>query len=136
MLDGIGGLYYAGRWHNSGFRVIYTAQYRSLAALEYLVHLSSSNLLLANYVVATIFIPDNVSKEIIQPNTVKDLNQTSVTRKLGGDFLKAGKSLILQVPSAIVPEETNFIINPVHSQMNLCKIVELEAFRFDGRLAK
>jgi RES domain-containing protein len=138
--DGIGGLYYPGRWHEAGHRVVYTSQFRSLAALEYLVHLSSSSFLQLGFVMTTIFIPDDVPSDHISYEMLgtkwTDQNNIIVTRKLGTNFLEKGEKLILKVPTAIVPEEYNFIINPVHPDFKLCKVIFNKPFTFDFRLVK
>lgn len=139
-LDGLGGLYFSGRWHDAGHKVVYTAQHRSLAALEYLVHLSSAVFLLTDYVITTISIPDEVVKELVTVDLLSPLwtsmQRMSETRKIGTQFLVKSEKLILQVPSAIIPEEVNFIINPNHPQIDLCKIIDCQSFKFDSRLVK
>ena len=138
--DGIGGLYYPGRWHEVGHRVVYTSQFKSLAALEYLVHLSNSGLLKSGFVITTIFIPDNVLSDHIGYEMLgtkwTDHHNIIVTRKLGTNFLEKAESLLLKGPSAIVPEEYNFIINPVLPDFKFCKVTNSKPFDFDFRLGK
>jgi RES domain-containing protein len=139
-IDGSGGLFYPGRWHIAGYRVLYAAQYRSLAALEYLVHLSSAYFLNNKFVITTLSIPDVESVKVIDEKKLGDgwtnILNISKTQKIGTSFLEKANVLVLQVPSAIIPDEFNFIINPSHKAFSKCKIVDVQNFKFDTRLAK
>ncbi len=139
-LEGIGGVYYPGRWHEKGYRVMYTSHHRSLAALEYLVHLTSLNLIGNNFVMASIFIPDDTPVlELPKSILVKGwdgINYLSVTQKYGTKFLMENKFLLLKVPSAIIKQEHNYIINPANNKLNFCKIVSVKPFTFDKRLSE
>lgn len=140
-IDGIGGLFYSGRWHRAGNRVVYTAQHRSLAALEYLVHLNNASLLQHDYVIATIYVPNDCGVEVINANDLVsdwvDFKQFALTQEKGTAFLQKSVSPLLRVPSAIIPQEYNFIINPTHPLMiKECKIIDINDFTFDGRLLK
>ena len=136
-LEGIGGLFSYGRWHLEGKRVIYASEHRSLSALEYLIHLSSQYLLLNNYVLMTIHIPDTIP--ILKlPNRIlvkgwDGINYSRVTQKYGTEFITENKHLILKVPSAIIKQEYNFIINPTNENIKSCTIVKEEVFKFDKR---
>jgi RES domain-containing protein len=139
-LEGLGGLYYPGRWHEVGYRVVYTSQHRSLAALEYLVHLSSASLLQSDYVISTIYLPDDAPNEVITSKMLSEgwtsIQRVTISRKIGTNFLKPNTNLFLQVPSAIVYGEYNYIINPNHPLIVSCKVSDISTFRFDGRLMK
>ena len=139
-LDGVGGLYYPGRWHEAGYRVIYASQHRSLAALEYLCHLSKTNFLLSDYVITYIDIPDDEVIENIRPEKLQkywySMNKIVTTREIGTKFLKKNDKLALKVPSAIIPQEWNFIVNPAHKAFYRCVAKKVEIFNFDGRLVK
>jgi len=135
-LEGIGGLLFGGRWHEKGARVIYAASSRSLAILEYLVHISDPLLLPDALVLMTIFVPDNLKISVIEESSMPanwHENQT-ITRRLGTSFLKDNINLLMRVPSALVPHEYNFIINPLHRDMQFCKIDNISKFSFDQRL--
>lgn len=139
-IDGIGGLFYSGRWHKAGNRVVYTAQHRSLAALEYLVHLNDAVLLQQDYVVATIYVPDNCDIEECAadlPSDWFDFKLFALTQEKGTVFLQRGISPLLKVPSAIIPQEYNYIINPMHPLIQKeCKVLDISKFSFDLRLKK
>ena len=137
-VDGTGGLYYSGRWHHTGQRVVYTAQHRSLAALEALVHVSKTQLLLKDFILTTIYIPDDLAiQEIELIQLREDWNipdNIYQTQSIGNMFLQAISNMILKVPSAIIEDEYNFILNPVHPDFNRCKITKQQSFGFDCRL--
>ena len=137
-IDGIGGLLYPGRWHEKGNRVVYASQHRSLAAFETLVHISKTRLLVNNFILITIQIPDDallldVPLSILEESWDNYAHLPSI-RKYGTQFLKEKNYMMLRVPSVIIKQEFNFIINPLHEQFSSCKIVEIEPFLFDERL--
>jgi RES domain-containing protein len=136
-LEGVGGLFFSGRWHEKGNRVIYTSEHRSLAALEFLVHLSSVNLIDNDFVIASIHIPDNIPVLELPKNILatgwNGPNYLPVTQNYGTNFLKDNKYMVLKVPSAIIDNEYNFIINPLSVDFYLCKIIDIKAFSFDKR---
>jgi len=137
-IDGAGGLIFSGRWHMAGNLVVYASQYRSLAVLESLVHLSKSNLLVIDFVLSTLFIPDEIIIEVLDLKKLsKDWNSLKKidrTQDLGTNFLKSANHAILKVPSAIIADEYNYIINPAHKDSVNIRIVSKQAFSFDGRL--
>ncbi len=138
--DGMGGMFYPGRWHTVGFRVIYAAQSRSLAALEYLVHLNQISLLANNFVITTLFIPDDIKVETADEASLTpgwtDFRNYRVTQSIGTAFLKEGKSLLLKVPSAIIQKEYNYLINPNVTSMLNCQVLDVSDFVFEKRLVK
>jgi RES domain-containing protein len=135
-LEGIGGLLFSGRWHEKGARVVYAASSRSLAILEYMVHITDPSILPNSLVLMTIFVTDNVFVSKIEENflPVNWRENQIVTRRLGTKFIKENNHLLLCVPSAIVPMEYNFIINPSHKDLQLCSIKSIDKFSFDHRL--
>lgn len=138
--DGMGGIFYPGRWHVAGFRVAYAAQSRSLARLEYLVHINHISLLANNFVITTLYIPNEITVENADETSLipdwKDFRNYRVTQAIGTKFLKEGKNLLLKVPSAIVQKEYNYLINPAHDSMRECKVLDISSFSFDKRLLK
>lgn len=139
-IDGAGGLFYPGRWHLAGYRVVYAAQHRSLAVIEYLVHISSVHFLNDNFVISTIFIPENAPIKVVDETTLNEgwsgILNISKTQKIGTNFLEKANDLVMQVPSAIIANEFNYIINPSHKAFKKCKVVDVQNFKFDSRLAK
>ncbi|HEY4785253.1 MAG TPA: RES family NAD+ phosphorylase [Bacteroidales bacterium] len=137
-IDGLGGLLYPGRWHEKGNRVVYASQHRSLAAFETLVHISSTKLLTNNFVMITIQVPDNASLLTV-PDQILEKGWDSCTylpaiQQYGTQFLKEKKYLLLKAPSAIIKQEFNFILNPLHEQFSFCSVINVNTFQFDERL--
>ena len=130
---------YAGRWNSNGQFVIYTAQNRSLACLENLVHRNGFGLD-ADFRIMTITIPNNikiieiVSKEMPTNWNFADEKSHLICRKFGDDWLKNQKSAVLIVPSAIIENEKNVLINPNHSDFVKIKLSLTKPFVFDNRL--
>ena len=137
-IDGIGGMLYPGRWHEKGNRVVYASEHRSLAAFETLVHISKTSLLANKLILMTIYIPDNaLILEVPATILTKGWDgyaYMSGLQEYGTQFLKEKKYLMLKVPSAIMKQECNFIINPLHDQFGACKVIDSVPFLFDERL--
>lgn len=127
-LDGEGARLWGGRWNSPGRAMIYTAASPSLAVLEVLVHLDlPPELAPLDYMLLAIDIPDDAPME--QLVDLPDQPQAA-----GDDFLTRGAALVLRVPSAVVPQETNALINPRHPQAERLRLAGQEPFRFDRRL--
>lgn len=134
-LSGMGPKLYGGRWNSIGLKALYTAEYISLAVLEVLVHIKKYNLPL-DYHLVSIHVPDNtkpatISKEKLRKNWKDDV---AYSQFMGDEFLKSNQALLLKVPSVIVDQEHNYILNPVHPDAQRIKIVSTSLFEFDKRL--
>jgi RES domain-containing protein len=109
-----------------------------LALLETLVHTPYKFLKNKDYQLLEIFIPDTaifVSTSLQElPKDWNDWSPQPLTRKFGDAFLKKNEALVMKVPSVLMPEEHNFIINPLHSQMRDVRIVSQRLLRFNDRL--
>jgi len=125
------------RWNSKGRYVIYTAQSRSLACLENLVHRKGLGLSVP-FSVITIKIPDNTKVEIVELSSLpKDWNLLKnyhFCQKIGESWSANKTSLLLKVPSSIINEESNFLINPLHPEFASIKIISTKIFTFDERL--
>ena len=135
---GDGARLYGGRWNSAGVAIVYTAESQSLAALEMVVHLGSPDLLY-NYVVFEVGIDESlVAKvELSQlPRNWRTDPPPKKAREVGDSWVKAGTSAILQVPSAILPAEHNFLLNPRHRDFARLMIGKPSPFQFDPRLAR
>ncbi len=125
-----------GRWNSAGVAVVYTAQSRSLAALEMVVHLDSSELL-DHYVVFEVGIPESLVAKVepseLPRNWRADPPPVKV-REVGDAWVRAGTRAVLQVPCVILPAEHNFLLNPRHPDFQKLAIGKPTAFRFDPRL--
>ena len=139
-LDGIGGLYGPGRWHRKGNLVIYASEHASLAAWEKIVHVASFENLSINLLLVKIEIPDKIEIQTIpQHILVKGWDSfpfSDETVNYGSSFLQKKEYLALKVPSAIIPDEFNIILNPLHPDIQVCKIISSNPFIFDKRILK
>lgn len=138
-LSGKGAEITGGRWNRPGRPVIYTATNASLACLETVVHLNTSGLPLNRYLVRI-----DVPREVWaarDTRTVRGLQvgwdaipEGRVSLDEGDAWLKAGTSALLLVPSSIVPEEFNVLINPKHADAAKIKATKLRRWLYDSRL--
>jgi RES domain-containing protein len=134
-LSGMGSKLYGGRWNSAGFNAIYTTESISLAVLEVLVHIKRFKSPL-DYHLAYIEIPDTISPVVINKEKLKRTwkDDIAYSRFMGDEFLKSSDGLLLKVPSAIIDEENNFIINPKYPGIAKVKITSTKIFEFDERL--
>jgi RES domain-containing protein len=135
--DGEGARLFGGRWNSPGRRVVYTSASKSLALLELLVHLDSSQPLPS--LVAFTFAIDEGRIEALQHRRLghqwRTLAGTAGTRRVGDEWLDSCRSLALAVPSVIVPEEWNYLLNPAHPAFARLRVGKPAALRLDPRLA-
>jgi len=134
---GDGARLYGGRWNSPGTPVVYTAESQSLAVLEMLVHLDSTEIL-TKYVLFQVEIDTShiepVDKAKLPRNWKADPAPERV-RAIGDAWIARGDSAVLRVPSALVPGESNFLLNPGHSDFPRLTIYKPLSFRFDPRIA-
>lgn len=135
-ISGEGARLKGGRWNSKGFPVIYTSSAISLALLELLIHSASYEEIHSN-VLIQIEVPDipikSLAKTSLKLNWQKDIDYS---RFIGNEFLKNKESLLLKVPSAVIPDEYNVLINPGHSGVKKVKLISAKIFEFDIRLFK
>lgn len=120
------------RWNSLGTSLIYTSENRSLALLEILVHLDLRTELPKDRLIVELEIPDESPFLDIFGFSI-DFKNRFETQKMGDYFIKENKHLLLKVPSAITPEEFNFLINPNHADAKDIKIVKAIPLIFDNR---
>ncbi len=135
---GEGARIFGGRWNSPGFPVVYTAESQSLATLEILVHLESFDLL-RRYVVAKVEIDESLISELDSsrlPRGWRADPSPAKNRAIGDNWLKSGASAVLQAPSAIIPAERTFLLNPRHRDFSRLRFGTFSAFRFDSRLTE
>ena len=125
------------RWNSKDIKVIYTAGSRALACLENVVHRSSRGLQ-GNFRTLLIEIPDHLKITVIDRKTLPlhwyNFASMPYTQHLGDEWVKGEASAILQVPSVIIPEEQNYILNPAHKDFSKIKYLGNEPFEFDSRI--
>lgn len=136
-LDGVGGLYVSGRWHTKGHPVVYCTLNPATALLEILVHMEiDAEDRPERFQMLRIEGPDTLSVEEIKPgalpsNWIEDL---AFTQNLGDGWLSEAGSLLLKVPSVLVPETWNVLVNPRHAEASLLKVTMRYEHPFDARL--
>jgi RES domain-containing protein len=133
-LSGAGGLKAPGRWHYAGHPVVYLAGSPAAALLEVCVH-TSANDVPPEFTLLKIECPD-AGVVVIKPEDLpKDWGtRLDATRDLGTAWLRRKESVLLQVPSAIVPETNNFVFNPMHIDAAKVRVTDVFAYPFDVRL--
>ena len=136
-LDGVGGLYVSGRWHTKGHPVVYCTSNPSTALLETLVHIEiDSEDHPERFQVLRIEGPETLSLEKIDVATLAAnwADEISITQSIGDNWLAEQRSLLLEVPSVLVPETWNVLVNPEHPEANLLKVAKIYQHAFDARL--
>ena len=136
-LAGHGGLRASGRWHTRGGRIGYCSQTPAAALLEILVHFEIDvRDLPARYRLLRLQAPDDL---VVEHVTLQDLPEdrvqtTDVTRSHGDRWLRAGRSSLLAVPSAVVPDTFNVLLNPSHQDAKRVAVVQVSEHTIDPRL--
>jgi RES domain-containing protein len=135
-LSGEGGLHFAALWHTAGRRIVYLAESPAGAMIEVLVHLEldetdwprAFHLLQVEY-------SADLSVEELRPKPAKSWKTSlATTRKLGDEWLQSGRSALARVPSAILPETWNVLLNPDHPESRRVRIVRTIRAEYDPRL--
>lgn len=132
---------YAARWNYNNQRVIYTASSRSLACLENMVHRNGRGLN-ANFRTMIIDIPDDLDIQVIEQDSLSegwnDVSEQSydTCREIGAGWVAEAKRPVMKVPSAIISNEYNYLVNMHHPLSDEVKILGVEPFIFDPRLKK
>lgn len=140
-LSGKGAEKTGGRWNRPGRPVVYVATSIALACLETVVHLGAEGLPL-NRTLVRIDVPDDVwERRIVHraeelPIGWNAVPEGKVSLDLGDGWLRSVVSALLMVPSAIVPEEFNVLINPLHSEGRRITATKARRWLYDGRLAR
>jgi RES domain-containing protein len=135
-LSGSGARLYGGRWNSVGKAMIYLASSRAMALLEVLVHLSPT-IFPQDYCIAEIEVPENnilTMNAQILPANWQDISAPAELKQLGDSFIKQQQYLLMKVPSAILPQEFNYLINPTHTDAAKMKVLSRQPFSFDERL--
>ena len=135
--DGEGARIAGGRWNSVGNPVVYTAATTSLGLLELLVHSSKTRLLPFYLVIPVIFDERRVEKvdRAQLPKVWRSYPLPRGTQEIGDQWLASGRSCILEVPSVIVPHESNFMLNPNHPDFSTLEIGDAIDLDIDQRLA-
>ena len=134
--SGEGARLYGGRWNSPGMAMVYTAGSVSLATLELLVHLDNTSVL-PSFSICPVDFDDSLVELLDPANLPPDWNQSpppTSLRTIGDDWISRGSSVALRVPSAVIENENNYLINPLHTDFKKLVIGSMEAFKLDSRL--
>ena len=134
--DGEGSRHASGRWHHRGARIIYTSEHLSLAALEFFVNIGTAtegSVLAA----ASVEIPDDLTLERYRisdlPRSWRAVPYPRDLQDLGMEWLTESASAILAVPSAVIPRENNYLLNPLHPDFVRIRVRRPERFSLDRK---
>ncbi|MBO9617673.1 MAG: RES family NAD+ phosphorylase [Niabella sp.] len=135
-LSGYGSFLYGGRWNSKGLYALYGAEHISLAALEIVVNYDRGMYkLIPRYYLLTLEVPETevvqISNDALKKKWTEDF---SYTQFMGDQFLRQNRHLVLRVPSAVIPEEYNLLLNPRHKDNGKVKIIESKLYGLDNRL--
>ena len=134
--DGDGARLYGGRWHSPGRAVVYVSESRALATLEVLAGLQSSAVVPAYVLIRVEFDAALVQRADLAslPQQWKQSPPTSETQQIGDAWLEAAGSVALRAPSAVVPDEYNYLLNPRHPDFKFVRVGSPEELYIDPRL--
>ena len=134
-ISGTGAKINGSRWNSKGVPALYTSQFISLAVLEMLVNTNFKDYAIALDLMY-INLPDiqsvtNIDLKHLKNNWKDDFDYT---RYIGDSFFNQKESLILKVPSAVIHEEYNYLVNPLHNDFKKIKLIKTKSFWPDERL--
>lgn len=135
--DGEGARIAGGRWNTPGHRVVYTSASAALAALEIVVNVPRPHLL-ASYVLVRCEFPEALVERLPMDSLPADWRSSPVppeTQTIGDGWLRSQRSAVLEVPSAVIETERNFLLNPEHPDFRRIRVSQPTPFFFDVRLA-
>jgi RES domain-containing protein len=140
-LSGRGAEQTGGRWNRKGTAMLYCSSTIALACLETVVHLSGVDRLPLNRYLVKIAIPPSSWRDrmILTPGERVGWDAEPpglVSIGWGTDWADCGQSLVAEVPSVIIPEEANILINPRHRDAKRLRIRKTRRWTYDPRLAR
>jgi RES domain-containing protein len=135
---GEGSRLYGGRWNHKGTPVIYLGGSLALAALEVFVHIRSIVPFNQKYLSFSASIPENVDIKKLEleslPSNWREFPAPNATKDIGTQWAERRETALLQVPSVIIPEEVNYILNPSHADFSKIKFSNPKPFYFDSKM--
>jgi RES domain-containing protein len=136
-LDGAGARLAGGRWNAPGVAVVYCSESLALAVLEIFVHLPPAlrgAARLPEMTAVKLALPEGASVWEPEEAELPDLADAEDCRAFGDDWVAAARTLALAVPSAVVPLERNWLVNPAHPEAEGIRVLAEAPFRFDARM--
>ena len=135
-LDGQGAALYPGRWNRKGVRMLYASASPELAMLELLTKLTPATF--GVRLALEIKLPGDVLTEDAAPAMLKHLlhGEDNDTQSYGSTWVAEERSLVLKVPSAVLPVSANYLVNPLHPQAKRLKTLQQVEVSMDPRLTR
>ena len=136
--DGEGARVEGGRWNSPGTPIVYASQSAALAALEMLVHLGTASILQA-YVLIPCTFDDAVVSRLDRrrlPTNWRSYPAPPELQLIGDDWVKSGTSAVLEVPSAVIETDSNYLLSPHHRDFRAIRVMDSQPFELDVRLLK
>lgn len=135
-LSGEGARLFGGRWNHKGVPCVYAVSSRAMAVLEFAVNIDAHNM--PKHLQLVTIDVDEKSMTIIKnselPKEWASYPATSATKDFGSDLLSEKKYSIIQLPSSVIPQESNYLLNPLHTAAQKWKIISVEKYPFDKRI--
>jgi RES domain-containing protein len=138
-LDGRGGLLASARWHTQGRPIVYLAASPAGALIEVLVNLElDAARLPGSYTMLKASAPEDIPVRRVEVGSLPEgwAGDLAISRRLGDDWLGGGESVLLEVPSAILPDTWNVLLNPKHPDAGRITVVWQRAYPYDRRIFK
>ena len=136
-LTGEGARRFGGRWNHVGTALVYTSATLSLAVLEYLVNLPIRDLP-DDLVSIQVQVPDDLARTELAiddlPENWRTFPASEELKGIGSDWVREGTTPILSVPSVVIPNELNYLVNPAHKEARRVEVVSVDPFALDVRL--
>jgi RES domain-containing protein len=136
--SGKGAAAVGGRWNPAGLHVVYASENLATAALEKFLHLPKPippRLTFVQFALELNGVAVERPRLADLPSSWRDEPVSAASQKFGAAWYGAGRTAVLAVPSAIIPEEINYVLNPAHPQFAKISISKPTPFTFDPRLA-
>jgi RES domain-containing protein len=134
--NGEGARVEGGRWNSPGTPIVYTSQSAALAALEMLVHLGRASVLHAYVLIPCTFDAGLVARLDRKrlPQNWRSYPAPYELQLIGDEWSKSATSAVLEVPSAVIETESNYLLNPRHREFQHIRVMDPQPFEFDARL--
>lgn len=136
--DGEGARIYGGRWNSTGVAAAYASDSASLAVLEVLVHLRPASVL-SSYSLVSASIPDELIESVDEKSLPKGWNAFPIPAEVqafGDAWLEGRRAVALRLPNVLVPQGSNFLLNPAHPGFESVVVGPALPFSFDSRLTR
>ena len=133
--DGEGARIYGGRWNSKGMQIVYTSNSLALCSLEIFIHLPSYRLL-TEYIYMTISFDSELVTKVSLMDGWDERPVSKIAQTIGDQWVEESQSAVLRVPSVLMPDGHNYLININHPDFNNIRIGKPLPLQFDTRFEK